>query len=169
MGSYNHPCDNFLQPVSKSKAVSVKTRECWSKFPLRKVTCAHHYSVFNYMITHYFHSYRRPEGLKLWLFSIIHSLKVAALPYKARLGKGHHGSAGAPGHYGSAGAPLPPCRAGPEGFVGLGTINPSPAKHTALGHALRKENSSDKTSYILCLCSSLCLKKLLITLPVVNG
>lgn len=41
----------------------------------------------------------------------------------------------------------------------VGTITLNPAKHTALGHALRKKNSLDKTYYILCVCSSLCLKK----------
>lgn len=41
----------------------------------------------------------------------------------------------------------------------VGTITLKPAKHTALGHALPKENSLDKTYYILCVCSSLCLKK----------
>lgn len=42
-------------------------------------------------------------------------------------------------------------RSGQEGFAVIGTITQNTAKHTASGHALRKENSSDKTYCILCL------------------
>lgn len=51
------------------------------------------------------------------------------------------------------------CFGQPGRLCGVGTITLKPAKHTALGHALRKENTLDKTYYILWACSSLCLKK----------
>lgn len=113
------------------------------------------------MISHYFHPWRLSERFKRRIFGIglwasFTWLRNTWLWKKAVSAQG----TAREGAWCECWC-FPPAlfRAGPEGFAVIGTITLNPAKHTALGHALRKENSSDKTYYILCLCSSLCLKK----------
>lgn len=158
--SYNHlPWDDFLKIYQwKIKFISEKLGNAGVNFFCAKlIVYLLYYSVFNYMITQYFHPWRLSGRCKLCIFRIRLLIFIPWLKKQLALEEGSYGTRHSWGRGLMWVVVL--CFGQSQRLCRVGTITLNPAKHTALGHALRKENSLGKTYYILCVCSSLCLKK----------
>lgn len=153
IGSYNHPpWGDFLKIYQwKVKFISEKLGNARANFLCAKlIEYLHYYSVFNDMITQDFHPQRLTGRFKLSISRIrLTGWRNNWLWEKDIMEQVGNG----------LDAVVVLCLGQSGRLCRVGTITLNPAKHTALGHALRKENSLDKSYYILCVCSSLCLKK----------